>query len=77
MENIPGVESAVEIKGVIRTGCTELRKTFVHLSTFLQLASMEGVVQFKSANDVSAYIQEKLTAKILIHLCIISLVQLI
>ena len=75
MENIPGVKSAVEIKGVIRTGCTEPRKASVHLSEFFQLATLEDLVQFKSANDISAYAQEKLTSKRLIHLCMISLVK--
>lgn len=34
LENSPGIKPAVVIKGVIRTGCIELRKASVYLRIF-------------------------------------------
>lgn len=59
LENIPGVKSAVVIKGTIRTGGIDLRKTSVHLCEFLQWATFQDLVQFKTANNISVYTHTK------------------
>lgn len=63
MENIPGVKSAVVIKGTIRTGGIDLRKTSVHLCEFLQWATFQDLDQFKPANNVSAYTHKNINSK--------------